>query len=243
MDITGNPENKGQNLIDCHTHILPNMDDGAQDITASAAMMQRLKEQGVGTAILTPHFYTDRESLSAFLHRRETALQKLDPIAKEIEFEIIPACEMYLTDYIFNYQDISPICINAGKYLLTELPFGFSHTIFDKIARLIANLNVVPILAHIERYPFFLYHLENLRRMIDMGCLAQINLNSLIDSGFRQRTILLHAIKDNLVHFIGTDCHNISTRPPDFEKGLNIIQKKVGNAYIDAIIQNTNAII
>ncbi len=231
-------------FIDFHTHILPNMDDGAPDSPTSAKMLEQLKQQGVKTVVLTPHFYTDRENLADFLERRAAAFQLLAPIAEQLELEVVPACEMYFTDYIFNYENISALCVNSGKYLLTELPFScrFSEAMFDRISRLIGTLNVIPILAHIERYPQLLKDKECLYRLIDMGCLAQINLNSLTD-GFLQRRTLLGFIREDLVHVVGTDCHNLTTRAPQYQNGIQVIRKKLSGEFVENLMNNSLRII
>jgi len=237
MDLKGN-------FIDFHTHILPNMDDGATDSHISVEMLKRLKQQGVNTVILTPHFYTDKETLADFISRRATSFHTLLSVSDQLDIRLMLACEMYLTDYIFNYEDISPLCVNSGKYLLTELPFSchFSSSTLDRISRLIATLNVVPVLAHIERYPHLMKDKKCLCKLIEMGCLAQINLDSLSD-GFLQRRTLLNYINENLVHIVGTDCHNMTTRAPWYLEGIQLIEKRSGRESVETLMHNALQII
>lgn len=232
-------------FTDFHTHILPGMDDGSPDVETSEKMLESLKQQGVGTVVLTPHFYTDREPPSAFLRRRAASLEKLQPAAQKCGTRIYPACELYFTDYIFNCEDLSPLCVRSGRYLLTELPFfcDFSRLVFDRIARLIADGNVVPILAHIERYDRLMRDRDCLERLIGLGCLAQINLDSLADSRMRQRRVLLDYLRDGLVHVVGTDCHNMTTRPPRFREGMEVLLQKAGASCADEIEKNSRLIL
>jgi protein-tyrosine phosphatase len=232
-------------LIDFHTHILPHMDDGSRDLQTSEEMLRRLRGQGVDSVVLTPHFYSDREPLSAFLDRRAAAVRELQPVADRIGIRVFPACEMYFSDYIFNYKDISDLCILNGEYLLTEFSFscGFSDATFQRLERLTASQNVTPILAHIERYPPLMKNPECLKRCVELGCLAQINLGGFSRSGFRQRRAMLDGIRDGLIHLVGTDCHNLTTRPPEFLPGLRLIEKKAGTEAAEGLMKNARRIL
>jgi len=232
------------NFIDLHTHILPCMDDGSPDLETSVEMLKQLKQQGVHTVILTPHFYTDRENLKDFLNRRAMSIQLLHPMTEQLGMTVLPACELYFTDYIFNNENISPLCIPNGKYILTELPFScpFSDSTFDRISRLMGTLNVIPILAHIERYPRLMKDENCLERLLHMGCLTQINLDSLT-SGFSLRKKLLNLIREGLVHVVGTDCHNLISRSPRYHDGIQIIEKALGREYVETLMNQSLQII
>lgn len=233
-----------EKFIDIHTHILPGLDDGSPDTETSFQMLSRLKAQNVGTVVLTPHFYTDRETMLDFLDRRDAALRALEPIARQLDVGLVNGCEMYFSDYVFNNEDLSPVCINSGKYLLTELPFScrFSDSSINKIARLIADFSVIPVLAHIERYAPLMKDRKCLEYLLGMGCLAQINLDALRD-GFLQRKTLLGYIEDNLVHVVGTDCHNMSSRAPYYTDGIRVIEKKSGAETVKVLQANALQII
>ena len=64
-------------MIDAHTHVLPNMDDGSDSVSMSGKMLRMLKEQGVDVAFATSHYYSDRETPEAFLRRRDQSMAKL----------------------------------------------------------------------------------------------------------------------------------------------------------------------
>ncbi len=242
INISMNAMHKELNFIDCHTHILPGMDDGPQNLQESIRMLQSLLAQGVHTVWLTPHFYPYKESLESFLSRREKACSILKPDADELGMELLPASEAFLSDYLFNAPDISKLCI-GGKYLLTELPFslGFSQQVFNRISRLTLTFGVVPILAHVERYPKLIKDVAMLDEFVDMGCLAQINLSSLKD-GIMKRKQLLEYIEIDLVHLIGTDCHNMGNRSPKYSSGISIIENKLGSGYVEQLMDNARQI-
>ena len=65
-------------MTDCHSHILPEMDDGSDSIEMSCSMLEQLRQQGVERSIATPHFYRRREkSVAAYLEKRQRQFAKL----------------------------------------------------------------------------------------------------------------------------------------------------------------------
>lgn len=242
--MTGMSNQHGTEFIDFHTHILPQMDDGAANLQISAMMLNQLKQQNVNTVVLTPHFYTNRESQQEFLNRRAAAFRELIPAAEQLGIRIIPACELYLTDYIFHYGGIVPLCVNSGKYLLTELPYSsnFNRALFSRLIRLVTTFNVVPVIAHVERYPPLLKDKGLVRELHNIGCFAQINLGSVKHSIFQRRT-LLHYIGEGLVQVVGTDCHNMTSRPPKYQEGIRVIEKELGAETLTVLMNNAAIII
>lgn len=231
-------------FVDFHTHILPGIDDGSPDRDTSAEMLSCLKGQGVGTVVLTPHFYTDRESLSSFLRRREAAWEALAPVLEQTEINAVLACEMHFSEYVFNCADLSALCIH-NKFLVTELPYSFvfSEIQIRKIGRLISSYNITPVLAHIERYPELLKNLGLLDQLIEMGCRTQINLGALRSGGIRLRKTILALIQSNRVHVIGTDCHNMKSRPPCYGPGIQIIWKRLGEDSVRLLAGNAESML
>lgn len=236
--------NNMQGFVDCHTHILPGMDDGPATVNESIEMVETLCSQGVNAIWLTPHFYPFKESIDSFLDRRDKSLSRFIQNFSIPNVNLIVASETYFSDYIFNISDITPLCIGNSKYILTELPFAssFAQRTFDRIGRFISNYGVVPIFAHIERYPKLLKHVAYVDELIDMGCLMQINLSALGESFFQQRKLLTY-IERNLVHVVGTDCHNLESRPPHYLHGISIIEKKLGIDYVEQLMENTRRIV
>lgn len=237
--------NNGNQMVDFHTHILPEMDDGAYNPTESMKMLEVLSRQGVGAVCLTPHFYPYKENIETFLQRRGKAIARIAPYAQELGIRLVLASETYLSDYLFNTEDISELCMGkecGRRYLLTELPSGFSERTIKRVSRLIFTYNVVPILAHIDRYPKLIKSSVLLDEFIDMGCLMQMNLESL-QEGFLKKRKLLKYIQSNMVHVVGTDAHNMSERPPVYSKGISVIAKALGEGAVNQLTRNALQII
>lgn len=237
--------NKG--MVDFHTHILPEMDDGAKDLSESKKMLEMLVRQGVDTICLTPHYYSYKENLKSFLERRQKSFAALEPYAKELGVHVAIASETFFSDYLFHLEDIEPLCMkdsSGRRYLLTELPFSssFSERTLDRLSRLIDTYSVCPVLAHIERYPKLINHKNLIDSLIDMGCLMQINLSA-FQRGFFLKRRLLGYIRNERIHVVGTDAHNMQKRSPRYLDGIMTIQKKLDGGAVDRISHNAYQIV
>lgn len=233
------------NLIEMHSHIIPAVDDGSQDIETSLKMIERLKEQGAKKIVLTPHYYSDTISLDDFLKRRNDAFNSL---IKELPAgypELIPSAEIFISKYLFNYESIDELRIGNSNYVLIEHPFDsrFNESDYDKLMNLFCDYGVKPVLAHIERYKALMENKYKLDDLIEMGCLTQVNVSSFASAprGIKKR--LFKLLNSGKIHLLGSDCHNLDSRPPDYEEGINEIIKKCGKEKVDELIKNANMLL
>ena len=73
-------------MIDYHSHILPQMDDGSQSMEESLEMLHQSFCQGVDVMVSTCHFYADEEDPKHFVDRRNQAFFRLrDAMATRAE--------------------------------------------------------------------------------------------------------------------------------------------------------------
>ncbi len=209
-------------MIDIHTHILPGIDDGAKDIEEALSMTDCLMLQGVTAAICTPHFNPARMALDTFLANRKSALTLLS----DSKLNLIEGSETYLHDYLFHYNDLKSLCMGKTNYLLLELPFDkkWQNAILTSIEKLRNYYDIIPIIAHVERYPKISKDLNRLFHLKELGCLIQMNTETIINKKYKH---LVHSyLKNNYVDVLGSDCHNMNSRPPlMIEAKEEIIQK------------------
>lgn len=231
-----------ENLVDVHSHILPGIDDGSPDVETSLKMIEALQSQGARAIVLTPHYYSDSISYEDFVARRDNALHLLEKSLPPGSPKLIPAAEVYITKYLLNNSNLDALKIGNTNYALIEHPFScdFSQGTYDRLLSLNYDYGIKPILAHIERYPAFMDDGDLLDSYIEMGCIAQVNISSFVDSSRSLRKKLFKYLESGRIHLIGTDCHNLSSRKPDFETGVNAIIKKCGAEAVDVLERNAN---
>ena len=228
-------------MIDLHTHILPGMDDGPTHWKESLTMLAMLRDQGVTTVALTPHYYASQESVDSFVRRREASYRL---IADE-GMELLLGSETYLSDALFRNESILDLCIGDTNYLLLELPYAsrWGPDVFERVEQLIKTFRVKPILAHPERFEAT----QNPNRekifakLADMGCLLQFNMDSVV-SPYSQKTSL-ELIRSGWADVVASDCHNTRSRPPQHHRFQEIITKHIGESQIDTFQQNARTMI
>lgn len=209
--------------IDFHTHILPKLDDGASSLDMSLEMLSVLQQQGVDVVVLTPHYYSHRRPVDEFLSARQDSYDLLRKAHKS-SVQLRLGAEVYFSDYLFNQNDLTPLCIQGTRTILIELPYNktIDRTYVEKLDRLITEYAVIPVLAHVERYPSLMHSLSTLERFLDLGCVLQANLSSFTEFGKRK---LLKLVKDGYIGALGTDTHNTTSRAPDYDNGYTRIGK------------------
>lgn len=221
------------NKYDIHTHILPNIDDGAKNIDESLALLKKLSNQGVTHIALTPHYYSNKESIEDFLEsRRKSYCEFIKSAPKNIKYSL--GAEVYVSEYIFNNKSLEDVCYSNTDKILLEFPYSSSFTgkSRDMLFKIMSNYSVKPILAHIERYDALLNHIDLVEELVDNGCEMQINLSSLTTFSVRRK--LLKMFKNGFIGHVGTDTHSFK-KGSDFNTGYEILQKKFEN--IDEVLQ------
>lgn len=230
-------------LIDLHTHILPGIDDGASDETEAVAMLDALHRQRVDTVVLTPHYHPENGALNDFLECREASFERLKrSLPASVPVRLLPGSETFLSPALFNYTDIAPLCI-GGRYLLVELPYSirFTPPVCQHIMKVSYAYGVRPILAHMERYADLMRHPKVLEGLIEDGLLTQINLSSW--ASFRTRRRLEKLMKRGFVHLLGSDCHHLKIRPPEWRQWIPKMEKSMGAQRIEQLMRNARDVI
>lgn len=217
-------------MIDFHTHILPNIDDGAKTVEDSLFLLDTVSKLSMSQVVLSPHYYPSQERISEFVSKRNESCKTLAKAIKTNQEsgkkfpQLHVAAEVYLEPIIFNNNDLTPLTLDSkGKFMLTELIYEdeLTHSTESMVRQLVYSYNIVPILAHIDRYPFLMKE-KNLLHLLDMGCVAQINVSSL--SGFLQRKKLLKYMEKGYIGVIGTDIHN-KTYIPRIKEGFSHLRE------------------
>lgn len=201
-------------MIDFHTHILPDIDDGADGVATALALIQAEKEQGVSEIVLTPHYYGQKLSPSQFLEKRQRAFEKITGEVEGIKIRL--GAEIYFDEMeAASNKSLCKLAIEGTKCVLFELPFTdmWSEKLLLKIRDFILETGYTPIIAHVERYPAVRKNPAYLAALTDMGCLFQVNTRSFVFK--KMQNLALTMLKKGFVSCLGSDTHNLTDRTPD----------------------------
>lgn len=222
-------------MVDLHTHVLPGMDDGSRSPQETATLLAKLRQQRVTTVAATSHFYA-RETPAAFLKRREEALAKMSPSDRDT-LNLLLGAEVAYFSGMGNCEDLIPLQIGNTQLLLVEMPFGdWSERIIEDICAIPVQLGLIPVLAHINRYTGKQQFQKYKDVLLESGIYFQCNAEAFLT--FRTRRWALNLLAKGYIHFLGSDCHNITSRPPQLDKANATIEKKFGTAFLQQFHKN-----
>lgn len=227
-------------MTDFHTHILPEIDDGSQSVEESIKMLEIMASSGIKRVVATPHFYANQNLVEEFLAKRDEAYNKLKPHLADGFPEIVLGAEVRYYDSISSLENLGMLCVEGTNILFLEMPFSkWSKFSVDELLSLCLCGKYTVVIPHIERYlPF------QDKRVLDMlfanGMLAQANANCFINFFSRKKAI--RNIKNQRIQFLGSDCHNLTNRPPNLAQSVEIIKSKLGNEFCDDFINYGNSI-
>ena len=216
-------------MIDWHSHILPGIDDGSQDVTESSALLKMLSEQCVDTVIATPHFLANSDTVETFLEKRKKSYDALSQQTSEDFPDILLGAEIKYYQGISRMKDLKSLCIEKSKLLLLEMSISkWTEYTVREIEELALSRDITVVLAHIERYLKFQSN-ETWERLYGNGVLMQVNASFF--TNFTTKRKALTYLENGRIHFIGSDCHNLTSRAPRIGKAFEIINNKLGENF------------
>lgn len=207
-------------LTDYHCHILPGIDDGAENADMTLKMIALMKSQGVERIAATPHFYAHREkSVADFLEKRRAAFTQIRDSSAISDIRL--GAEVAIEHGISELPDIEKLAIEGTRIILLELPYRrFASWMAEEIYHISAEYNLKVMLAHVHRYPAY-YSKEEMETILSANAILQINNEAFAD--WKEKRLAKQIINDHKRFAFGSDAHNLSSRKPNWD----LLQKKV----------------
>lgn len=224
-------------MIDIHTHILPNIDDGSRSIDETFNLLKEAQEAGFDKVVLTSHYMegyyeTDSKERDVWLNAIYKNLS-----VKDIKVDLYLGNEIYMSENIIKLlEDGKASTINDTSYVLFEMPLNAEpFNLYDIIYQM-QQCKVVPILAHPERYEFIKKDPELIYDLIKKGVLMQANYGSIIGQyGEKTRIMVTKLLKNDMIHMLGTDVHRQKTIYQKMPECLEKIEKIVGKEKLEIL--------
>ena len=196
-------------MIDIHCHLLNGVDDGCRDVIESLTSIKIAEEAGFTDIIVTPHYIenyyeNDYESIKPQVAELQSKLYDNNILVK-----LHQGNEVYISEKMGELIANNEISRLAGsKYVLFELPQKTKVLNLENVISQIKSAGCVPVLAHPERYVFIQHNINEVSKLISQGVLMQCNYGSIIGQyGKDAQKTITKMLKNNMVHFLGTDTH------------------------------------
>jgi protein-tyrosine phosphatase len=224
-------------MIDIHHHLLWGLDDGSTSLDNSIAMAKIAAADGITHIVCTPHANGQYAYDPRVVAEKIATLQKaLDSAG--IALKLGRGCDFHMSyDNIQEAKtDPARFSINGHGYLLVELPdYGISQALTETFYQLrLAGLT--PILTHPERNATLV---ADQQRMVDWmlgGLLIQVTASSVLGNmGKSAQRMAYQLLENRWVHFLATDAHNTTSRPPKLREAYEAVAEKFGPEYAYAL--------
>ena len=213
-------------MIDIHTHVIPNVDDGSHSLEESLAMIKHEIDIGVDTIYCTPHH---------IYHRYEKSVEEIKEsfrlLKEAVEKENLPV-KLYLGQEIcYTHREDTISMLKEGKLLTLNntnqvlLEFSFTREPED-LMDVIYNFSISGyqvIVAHVERYEWMTY--DKVLALRNEGAKIQINSDSVLGrTSWKEKRFVKKLLKKDLVDYVASDTH--SFRPSTLDKSLKKIKNE-----------------
>ena len=233
-------------MIDMHSHIIPEVDDGSGSVEETFNMIKEAKEVGFTDILLTSHFLThyyepDAKEIVFWSEKLQEILNQ-----KNIDVKLHFGMEIYVSnrlDELIKEKRILTLC--NSRYMLIELPLSTTINYLDYVLYYLQSISIIPIIAHPERYKCVQEKPDLVSYYIDKGALIQCNYGSIVGLyGNKAKQTLKHLLKQGQVHFLGSDCHKQNSIYLLIPEAVKKIKKIIGEKNFKRIsVENPKKVI
>ena len=241
-----NPQLK---VVDLHCHLIPGVDDGPRHLDATIELLEVAHRNGVRSLVATPHMFLEPYCLTAPDQVRQHFGEMIEALHERSQLPV----NAFLRDLSFflgaeNYasqpflealERDAVLTLADSRYILVEFtPLSSLRQIRSVVER-IQERDLVPVLAHVERYASLRDKQPEMEALLARGCLTQVNLGSLLLPRWSARGRLAHRlVQQDLITVIASDTHGAGFRPPSF---ADLVHKHSGRLGGDRLFRLCSA--
>lgn len=217
-------------FADIHIHALYGVDDGAKTKAVMQKMIDRSYSDGVRLLCVTPHFHPGY--FGDNIERADWAYQELCNYVQQKYHDmwIFRGNELrYSRECISWLQNGQCRTLNGTRYVLVDFSeMEEARNISEGLDRLL-NAGYRPVLAHVERYRSLWGKMKEIRAYHENGILLQMDTQSPLGGfGFWTKQQCKRLLTAGLIDMVGSDAHNLGTRPPEMSECYQYIKKRCG---------------
>lgn len=220
-------------MIDLHTHFLPGIDDGAENLAESLELARKAVSDGIVAAAMTPHIHPGR-----FDNQRSRILNYVAAFQKSLQSHGIPLKVFAGAEVRLGLESLELLLagevpflgtVNGAKVLLVELPHSHIPVGTQQFVRKLLDLNIRPLIAHPERNKAVMEDPRRIHPFVEAGCWLQVTAGSLTgDFGASAERVAWELLDDDWAYVVASDAHNLGARPPRLSAARQAVADRLG---------------
>ena len=220
-------------MIDFHSHIIPNIDDGSKSMERTLEIIEEAKEAGFTDIISTSHYIEG--SYECTEEERSGLLDEIRTKVNGIELHL--GSEVFFSENMVELLNAKKAStINNSRYVLFEFPLNNKPMYEDEIVYALRKNNFIPIIAHPERYSYVQENIDFVRELADIGALFQANYGSIVGIyGSKAKKTVKKLLKEDLITFLGSDVHRTNQVYPFVPKAIKKIKKIISDEKFEEL--------
>jgi len=217
-------------VIDLHSHLLPNIDDGPKDLAQSLEMARIAVADGIGIMACTPHIMP-----GVFDNKGPDIRAAVAKLQNELDQAGIPlilatGADAHLAPNLLEGLKSGRVPrLGTSRYFLLEPPQDVLPPRFGDYTFGLLSAGFVPLLTHPERSPWIESHYKTLVAAVRSGVWIQVTAGAILGH-FGRRAVywVSRLLEDGLVHVIASDAHDTEKRPPRMQAAVEFVEKQIG---------------
>jgi protein-tyrosine phosphatase len=230
-------------VIDLHTHILPDVDDGVRTEDDAVEFARIAAADGVRVIVATPHcregFYVnERASVLENVARLRARLDR-----EGVAIEVRPGAEVHLApDLVARVRDgRAPTLDDNGVTLLLELSLSQYPVELERLLFQLKLAGLEVLLAHPERIRYFQDDPKRYESLVRMGAFGQLTTGSLLGQFGSRQQFAESLLRQGLVHVLASDAHGVEKRTPRLRPAREVVAAQVGERFARFMVEEAPA--
>ena len=231
--------------VDLHCHLIPEIDDGATSLLETIEMLRYAHDHGTRGIVASPHtfhsFYKNDHPLAvhdAYAHM----VKRLHRLGQNYDYGFLKEMAIYLgsenfvsPEFLAALKRRDVLTLNGSRYLLIEFPPYLPFETVESALAEIFYLDLVPVIAHVERYGFFERNLSRIASLKQIGCVIQVNAEAIVDlKGRGVARVMRPVLEAGLVDIVASDGHDVHSRPPDLAEAHEVLSAEFSDVTVAA---------
>ncbi|GGH15337.1 tyrosine-protein phosphatase [Paenibacillus segetis] len=232
-------------MIDIHTHILPGVDDGAENWNDTLDMARAAVSEGITTIIATPHHANGRYINSAVEVVEHTRYINEQLFAEGVPVTILPGQEIRVhMDLLEAWSRAELLPLASSNYVLIEMPSSHIPKEMEELIHELHIMKLKPIIAHPERNAEVMKNPQRLAELLERGAFAQVTSHSLLGGfGRRVEKLAWTLCRNGLIHIVSSDAHHVERRGFRLREAYDVIGERMGEQWYNYFINNAQCVL